>query len=621
MGPLRWQTPRARGAVVDPGSLPVDVARSRRGTGRCGARVGSGIVAVADFESGHEPGEAERATLRVSARRPDGHLGPLEAAFSAETLDGDRRLGRLLLLALAAHQLALVLYQTVFVPPPPELERLRVLVLTMVGGAGIAAVLAGRAHTRRALDTIVGGALLGTAGLVAGALRFTPGELAHPAIVLLTLCATLLAPVSFGARLAPALVLLGATVAEGLPRSLGAPEALTGFLPRFLVLTLAVGLGLLLSVRMRRDRRRIFLEERRLLELEAREAELGRLLPVCAYCGQVRRDDGFWEQARDWLDRNRIVRGLRALCSRCGAGERGVRPDCADASAQPAACNVRADSVAVAEEATDAGVALREAELPRSRRGAVVLLGGMAAYVAANVLRAAGTESGALWSDPVQGARLVILVVVVGTLVRIQRSRSLERIERALFAFACFGAAAVGVFLFVGARGAVSSEPLLVALLCWLVLPLPLRRRAVPALAVTLPAMAVALGGEGTGDAPALQAASTATAPGGYVVLALLFGNVVGAWGSALVDGEQRRRLEVVREQRASLERARQLDLLVPMCDGCGRVRDDHGYWDDVFAFLGRHSAYRPSHGICPSCVRTHFPDLAGTVLDAGAPR
>ncbi|MEE4381441.1 MAG: hypothetical protein V2J02_05545, partial [Pseudomonadales bacterium] len=116
---------------------------------------------------------------------------------------------------------------------------------------------------------------------------------------------------------------------------------------------------------------------------------------------------------------------------------------------------------------------------------------------------------------------------------------------------------------------------------------------------------------------------STVAVPGGYVVLALLFGNVVGAWGSALVDGEQRRRFEVAREQRASLERARQLDLLVPMCDGCGRVRDDHGYWDDVFAFLGRHSAYRPSHGICPGCVRTHFPELAATVLeeDPGAPR
>jgi hypothetical protein len=431
--------------------------------------------------------------------------------------------------------------------------------------------------------------------------------------------------VPFPARLAPALVLLGATVAEGWARSLGEPDALAGFLPRFLVLTLAVALGLLLSVRMRRDRRRTFLEERTLLDLEAREAELGRLLPVCAYCGQVRRDDGFWEQARHWLDRNRIVRGLRALCSRCGGEGTGFRPDPADGPAPRAQADVRAGAAVETQtrREADAGVALREAELPRSRRGAVVLLAGMAAYVAANVLRAAGTDAGVLWSDPVQGARLGILAVVVVTLVRIQRSRTLASFERALFAFACFGAAAVGLFLFVGARGAVSSEPLLVALLCWLVLPLPLRRRAIPALAVTLPAMAVALAGEGAGVSPAVQGASTVAVPGGYVVLALLFGNVVGAWGSALVDGEQRRRFEVVREQRASLERARQLDLLVPMCDGCGRVRDDHGYWDDVFAFLGRHSAYRPSHGICPGCVRTHFPELAATVLeqDPGAPR
>ncbi|MEE4382057.1 MAG: hypothetical protein V2J02_08700, partial [Pseudomonadales bacterium] len=356
---------------------------------------------MAETESGHQPGEVERATFRVSARRPDGDLGPLEAAFLAETLEGDRRLGRLLLLALAAHQLALVLYQDVFVQPAPELERLRVLVPAMAGGAGLAAVLVGRASTRRALDVLVGGALFGTALLVAGALRFTPGELAHPAIVLLTLCATLLAPVPFALRLAPALVVLGATVAEGLPRSLGEPEALTAFLPRFLILTLAVGLGLLLSVRMRRDRRRTFLEARTLLEIEAREAELGRLLPVCAYCGQVRRDDGFWEQARHWLDRNRIVRGLRALCSRCAEEGASVRAALAETPAFHAACDARAEPASVTRGEADRGEALREAELPRSRRGAVVLLAGMAAYVAANVLRAAGTDAGVLWSDPV----------------------------------------------------------------------------------------------------------------------------------------------------------------------------------------------------------------------------
>jgi hypothetical protein len=71
-----------------------------------------------------------------------------------------------------------------------------------------------------------------------------------------------------------------------------------------------------------------------------------------------------------------------------------------------------------------------------------------------------------------------------------------------------------------------------------------------------------------------------------------------------------------VHERERAIERAEQLDLLMPMCDSCGKIRDDAGYWHEVFAFLARHSHYRASHGICPVCVCEHFPDLADEVLE-----
>ena len=39
----------------------------------------------------------------------------------------------------------------------------------------------------------------------------------------------------------------------------------------------------------------------------------------------------------------------------------------------------------------------------------------------------------------------------------------------------------------------------------------------------------------------------------------------------------------------------------------CKDIRDDKGYWEDVSAYVTRHSSARFSHGICPSCNAKHF--------------
>jgi hypothetical protein len=54
----------------------------------------------------------------------------------------------------------------------------------------------------------------------------------------------------------------------------------------------------------------------------------------------------------------------------------------------------------------------------------------------------------------------------------------------------------------------------------------------------------------------------------------------------------------------------RVLSGIVPICSYCKQIRDDQGYWNQLESYLSAHSEARFSHGICPSCARTLFPDI-----------
>ena len=41
---------------------------------------------------------------------------------------------------------------------------------------------------------------------------------------------------------------------------------------------------------------------------------------------------------------------------------------------------------------------------------------------------------------------------------------------------------------------------------------------------------------------------------------------------------------------------------LLPMCATCKRVRNDKGYWEQVEAFIAKHSEVTFTHSICPEC-------------------
>ena len=100
-----------------------------------------------------------------------------------------------------------------------------------------------------------------------------------------------------------------------------------------------------------------------------------------------------------------------------------------------------------------------------------------------------------------------------------------------------------------------------------------------------------------------------------------VFSNRVEIDGQAVLysiihDVSQRHRLEAERERliqdlETALEHVKTLRGIVPICAACKKIRDDQGYWEQVEAYMSRHTEANFSHGICPDCARAWYPEYA----------
>jgi hypothetical protein len=92
------------------------------------------------------------------------------------------------------------------------------------------------------------------------------------------------------------------------------------------------------------------------------------------------------------------------------------------------------------------------------------------------------------------------------------------------------------------------------------------------------------------------------------------------SWSFALTgrlkvhESEQRKILEVLVKARTSelksaLDAVKTLHGLLPICSCCKKIRDDQGYWQHVETYLQEHTEADFSHGICPECAHTHYPE------------
>ncbi len=58
------------------------------------------------------------------------------------------------------------------------------------------------------------------------------------------------------------------------------------------------------------------------------------------------------------------------------------------------------------------------------------------------------------------------------------------------------------------------------------------------------------------------------------------------------------------RQLAQALSEVKTLRGFIPICAKCKRVRDDHGYWDQVESYISKRSEAVFSHGVCPNCAQ-----------------
>lgn len=63
-------------------------------------------------------------------------------------------------------------------------------------------------------------------------------------------------------------------------------------------------------------------------------------------------------------------------------------------------------------------------------------------------------------------------------------------------------------------------------------------------------------------------------------------------------------------ELQASLAQVKTLSGLLPICASCKKIRDDHGYWQQVEVYLSEHADVDFSHGLCPDCAHRLYPEF-----------
>lgn len=82
---------------------------------------------------------------------------------------------------------------------------------------------------------------------------------------------------------------------------------------------------------------------------------------------------------------------------------------------------------------------------------------------------------------------------------------------------------------------------------------------------------------------------------------------VVAERAAAAAHAAERERLVV--ELTEALSKIKTLAGLIPICAGCKSIRNDHGFWQSLEAYLAQHTDAMLSHGLCPTCAPRYFPD------------
>jgi len=93
-----------------------------------------------------------------------------------------------------------------------------------------------------------------------------------------------------------------------------------------------------------------------------------------------------------------------------------------------------------------------------------------------------------------------------------------------------------------------------------------------------------------------------------YASLAGTLGLVVALAYQLRVRGHRERERELERRVEEAVSHLKVLQGLLPICASCKKIRDDHGAWGSLEAYVREHTKADFTHGICPDCMARLYP-------------
>lgn len=64
----------------------------------------------------------------------------------------------------------------------------------------------------------------------------------------------------------------------------------------------------------------------------------------------------------------------------------------------------------------------------------------------------------------------------------------------------------------------------------------------------------------------------------------------------------QKGREKLLKALQKSVENVKTLNVLLPICACCKKIRDDKGHWNQIEEYIEKYSHAKFSHGLCPEC-------------------
>jgi hypothetical protein len=73
-------------------------------------------------------------------------------------------------------------------------------------------------------------------------------------------------------------------------------------------------------------------------------------------------------------------------------------------------------------------------------------------------------------------------------------------------------------------------------------------------------------------------------------------------------------RARLIVKLQKTLEEVRKLREIIPICSYCKNIRNDQGYYEEVWTYFSKYSDADFSHTICPDCLKKYHPEIAEEV-------